>query len=99
MATSTVRISKTSHQLLQELAKQTGQYMMDVLNNALDAYRRQIFFEKLNAGYTELRADSKAWAKMNKERNLMDNTLLDGLEPDENWTDDGRCATSRGKKP
>src|SRR5712692_6618979 len=63
MSGPTVCISEVSHQLLKELAEQTGQTMMDVLDKALDAYRRKVFFEQLNAGYAELRSDPEAWAE------------------------------------
>ena len=90
MSAPTVRISEASHQILKEIAEQTGQTMMDVLEKALDAYRRKLFFEQLNAGYAELQADPAAWAEHLAERNLWDSTLMDGLDPNENWTDDGR---------
>src|SRR5436309_1936572 len=93
MSTPTVRISEASHRVLRELAEQTGQTMMDVLDKAIDAYRRKLFFEQLNAGYAELRADPEAWAAMEAERQLWDATLMDGLAPDERWTEDGRCLT------
>src|SRR6266571_4528074 len=70
MSAPTVRISEASHQILKALAKQTGQSMMDVLDKALDAYRRKLFFEQLNAGYAELRADPEAWAEHLAERKL-----------------------------
>jgi hypothetical protein len=92
---STVRITEMTHRLLQELAKQSGQTMMGVLDKALDAYRRQLFFEKLNAGYAELRADPKAWAELESEREQLDATLTDGLDLEERWTEDGRCLSSR----
>ena len=57
MSAPTVRISEASHKILRELAEQTGQTMMDVLDRALDGYRRKLFFEQLNAGYGELRVD------------------------------------------
>jgi uncharacterized protein (DUF433 family) len=38
MSAPTVQISEASHQVLKELAKQTGQTMMDVLDKALHAY-------------------------------------------------------------
>ena len=91
MSAPTVRISEASHRLLKELADQTGQTMTDVLDKALDAYRRKVFFERLNAGYGELRADPEAWAETEAERKLWDATLLDGLNSDERWTEDGRC--------
>jgi hypothetical protein len=50
MSAPTVRISEAAHQILKELAQQTGQTMMDVLDKALDAYRRKLFFDQPNAG-------------------------------------------------
>jgi hypothetical protein len=67
--------------------------MTDVLDKALDAYRRKLFFDQLNAGYAALRADPQAWAEEQEERKLWDATLMDGLDPNERWTDDGRCLT------
>jgi predicted transcriptional regulator len=99
MSAPTVRISEASHQLLKELADQTGQTMMDVLDKALDAYRRKQFFDQLNAGYAELRADPQALADHLAEQQLWDATLMDGLDPDEHWTDDGRCLTPKEGKP
>jgi hypothetical protein len=93
MATPTVRISEASHRALRELAEQTGQTMMEVLDKALDAYRRKVFFEQLNAGYAALRADAEAWAEELAERKLWETTLMDGLSTDERWTEDGRCLT------
>jgi hypothetical protein len=98
MAAPTVPISEASHQLLRQLAEQTGQTMTDVLDKALDAYRRQLFFEQMNAGYAELRADPQAWAEHLAELKLWDATLTDGLDPDEHWTEDGRCLTPEKDK-
>jgi hypothetical protein len=91
MSAPTVRISEASHRLLKELAEHTGQTMMDVLDKALDACCRKLFFERLNAGYAELRADPEAWAEHLAERSEWDATLMDGLAPDESWTEEGRC--------
>jgi hypothetical protein len=99
MSTPTVRISEASHQLLKEMAEQTGQTMMNVLDRALDVYRRQLFFEQLNAGYAELRADPQAWAEHLAERKVWDATLMDGLDPEEHWREDGRCLPPDEGKP
>jgi hypothetical protein len=99
MLAPTVQISEVSHRLLKELAEQTGQTMADVLDKALDAYRRKLFFDQMNTGYAELRADPEAWAEHLAERNLWDATLMDGLESDESWTEDGRCPTPEDGKP
>ncbi|HZV05210.1 MAG TPA: hypothetical protein VE999_09025 [Gemmataceae bacterium] len=91
MSATTIPFSETARQILRELAEQTGQTTTDILDKALDAYRRKLFFEQLNAGYAALRADPQAWAEEFEERNLWDATLMDGLDPNECWTDDGRC--------
>jgi hypothetical protein len=94
MSAPTVRISEASRQLLEELVEQTGQSVTDVLDQALLVYRRKLFLEQVNAGYAALRADSEAWAEHLAERKLWDKTLLDGLDPDEGWTQAGRCPES-----
>jgi hypothetical protein len=86
-----ITISETAQRLLQELAGQTGQSPTEVLEQALDQYRRHVFFEGLAADYAALRADSEAWAEEREERNLWDTTLMDGLDAEERWTEDGRC--------
>jgi hypothetical protein len=63
--------------------------MGELLDKALAAYRRKVFFEHLDAGYAELRADQKAWAEIEAERKVRDATLIDGLDPEERWTEDG----------
>jgi hypothetical protein len=99
MSSQTVPISETSHRLLKDLAEQTGQSTSEVLDKALDAYRRKVFFERLNAGYAELRADPDAWAEHLAERQGWDATLMDGLDPNERWTEDGRCLNPGEEKP
>ncbi len=93
MSTPIIHLSETSQQILHELAERTGQSMSEVLDKALDAYRRKLFFEQLNAGYAALRADPEAWAEELAERKVWNATLMDGLDPDERWTNDGRCLT------
>lgn len=83
MSAATVCISENSHQILTQIAAQTGQTTAEVLDKAVDAYRRAQFFEKLNAGYAELRADPAAWAEHEAERKQWDATLMDGLDSDE----------------
>ncbi len=99
MSAPTVRISESSHQTLKQLAELTGQKMVDVLEKALDAYRRKLFFERMNVGYEELRADPRALAEHQAELKQWDATLMDGLDADENWSEDGHCPTPEKRKP
>ena len=93
MSTPTVPISEAAHQVLRELAEQTGQTPLAVLDQALNAYQRKLFLDRVNAGYAELRADPQAWAEHLAEREEWDATLMDGLDPAERWSEDGRCLT------
>jgi len=94
MSAPSVLISEASHTVLMNLAQRTGQTTQVVLDKALDDYRRKLFFEQLDAGYAELRSDPEAWAEHLAERELWNATLTDGLDPDERWTEDGRCLTA-----
>lgn len=98
MASLTVRISRTSHQLLQELAAHSGQTMQAVLDEALEAYRRQCFLEGLAADFAALRADPAAWAEEESERAVWDAALLDDLADDEVPNGTAKSRSSR-KKP
>jgi hypothetical protein len=99
MPAPTVSISDTSHQILKQLAEHTGQTTMEVLDRALEVYRRKLFFDQLNVGYAELRSDREAWSEHSAERKLWDATLMDGLDHNEQWTEDGRCANPEESNP
>lgn len=90
MSTITVPLSETARQILNELTERTGQTVADVLDKALYAYRRRVFYEQLNSGYAELRSDPAATSEHLAERQLWDATLMDGLSPDEQWTAESR---------
>jgi hypothetical protein len=98
MSEATISITEGSCKLLQKLAEQTGQSVAEVVGKALDAYRRELFFEQMNAGYAELRADPQAWSEHLGERRDWDATLMDGLGQDERWTQDGPSANSSEEK-
>jgi predicted DNA-binding protein len=80
MASTTVRISGKTHELLRAIANQTGEPMAEVLARAIESYRREVFMENFNAAYTALRADSKKWQQVQEERAVWDGVLSDGLE-------------------
>ena len=85
MATSTVRISEQSVEILRVLSKKDKTSMQSVLDKALDAYQRKLFFEEMNAAYAALRADPVAWAEELTEREEWDTVLMDGIDADDIW--------------
>lgn len=80
MATTTIRVTWQTHQLLQQLARQADRPMQAVLTEALEQYRRQRLLEAANAAYAAVRADPAAWATLEQERAAWDDALADGLE-------------------
>lgn len=82
MASETVRIHPQTHAKLKQLAEESGQSMTELLEKAVEAYRRQRFLEALNEDFAALRARRKAWGDELEERKAWDRTLADGLEDD-----------------
>lgn len=80
MAGTQVRVSESTHQLLRSLATQAGESMQDVVEKAVEHYRRKAFLEGLNNDFLNLQENSVAWKDEVEERTLWDNTLQDGLE-------------------
>lgn len=80
MASATVRITPQSHQALRDLAKSSGTSLQDVLERAIEEYRRNQILDQVNNAYAALRGDPKAWRRELEERALLENTLMDGLE-------------------
>jgi hypothetical protein len=75
-----VRVSDTAHQMLRELSDRYGEPMHAIIEKAVDAYRRERFFDELDAGYAALQSDPEAWQEELAERKLWEATLMDGLE-------------------
>ena len=79
MSYGTTRISAAAHGILRQLAKAEGKSILALLDEAVEALRRQRFLEQVNAAYAILRADPGTWAAVERERRAWDATLGDGL--------------------
>jgi len=64
-----VRITKQTHQQLATLARENGLSMQTILDQAVEAYRRQSFLEALNADFAALKAHPKHGPKSRKSAN------------------------------
>ncbi len=82
MTSSTVRIDSSTHKVLQSLSAQTGRKMQEIVGEAIELYRRQLFLEKVNAAFAALKTDQQAWEEEQEERAAWDAALLDGLKDD-----------------
>jgi hypothetical protein len=73
-----MRVSERTRARFAELAKVTGRPMTELLDEAVDALERRLFFDQLSARYGELRGDADAWAEIEAERAAESPALLDG---------------------
>lgn len=76
MTTTTVKVTRQTHQALKEMAERRGTSMQDLMERVVEDMRRQEFLDAVNAAYAEVGSD----AELARERELWDTTLLDGLE-------------------
>ena len=78
MQTATIRISETSRRILKEISQRDKRPMQTVLEQAIEAYRRQTFLVGLNADFAALRENEPEWQAEKTERTAWDITLADG---------------------
>jgi hypothetical protein len=97
MSEPMISISEPSLRILRDLAAETGKTEQAILSQALEDYRRKVFFEGLAADYAALKADPRAWEEELAERKLWETTLMDGLDPSERWSEDGWPLSHEGE--
>jgi predicted transcriptional regulator len=79
MQSTTIRVRLETHKTLAKLAKESHSSIQTVLSDALETYRREVFLQRANQAYAELRSDPTAWAEYQKELAPWDATAENGL--------------------
>lgn len=74
---TTIRVSEETRDRLASLANATGRPMTRILEDAVEALERRIFFETLNRRYQQLRDDPEAWAEIEQERRAEEGAVGD----------------------
>jgi hypothetical protein len=67
------------YELLRQLAQEEEQPMLEVLERAIEQYRRDRFLHAANGDFEALQRDPKAWKDELRERALWEQALADGL--------------------
>lgn len=75
MGTTTIRVSEKTHRTLARLSREAGTPMNDLVDQAIELYRRQRILAQINADYAALRENPEDWAEELAERRLWDVTL------------------------
>ena len=73
---SNIRLSEKTHRLLKLLAAQQGSSMQAVLEQAVNAYHKQIFFRQMNRGFQNLKSNPRP----EREAEDWNGVLMDGME-------------------
>jgi len=84
-----VRLSEEAHKTLRRLAEENAKTMQAILEEAVKQYEKHLFFKGAEEDYRLLKADPQAWAEELEERKLWENTLMDGIDRNETWNEDG----------
>ena len=74
---TTIRVSERTRDRFAKLAATTGRPMTQLLDEAVDALERRVFFDQLSKGYDALRADAEAWSEVGAERRIESGALRD----------------------
>ncbi|MGH9155125.1 MAG: hypothetical protein ACRD1K_04595 [Acidimicrobiales bacterium] len=65
---TTIRVTEATRQRAADLAARTGSQMQVVVERALVAYERSLFWEAFETGYRRLADDVEAWGDVDEER-------------------------------
>jgi predicted transcriptional regulator len=76
----TIRVSRSTHELLRDLADKSNATITAVVDEAVRDLQRKRFWEDFNAACAALQADPAARADLQREDETWEATVADGLE-------------------
>ncbi len=77
---ATVRVESKVHATLRALAAAEQRSISQVIEEALDRYQKEKFWQAMHEGFARLRANPAAWDEYRAEAALWDSASGDGLE-------------------
>lgn len=75
-----VRVDSMTDRSLEELAKARGQKKAVIVKEAVEEFRKKVFFAELRNDFEALKNDRAAWDEELQDRKVWDATLADGLD-------------------
>ncbi|MDQ3703025.1 MAG: hypothetical protein M3442_19200 [Chloroflexota bacterium] len=82
---ASVRVGHEAYETARRLGQQSGRSITQVVEDALAQASRQDFMRRFNEAYARLKADPTTWEAYRSEQQELDGTLMDGIDPDEDW--------------
>lgn len=80
---TTVRVTEETRRRVAALAHASGRQIQQVLEEAVTAYERELFWRQLASGYDALADDPSGWAELQAERDSEAPTVRDGVRADD----------------
>lgn len=77
---TTLRVSDETRQRVAQLAAASGRKMQTIVDEAVLAYERAVFWDAFDEGYQRLADDPEAWADIQAERAAEAPAIRDSLE-------------------
>jgi predicted transcriptional regulator len=87
-ATTSIRVSRETHQRLKEIAEKEQRSLGDVLDAAIAQYREHQFRRAVHESFRSLREDPAEQGAYLQDMAAWDVTLMDGLENEPLFEDD-----------
>ena len=76
---ATIHVRPATRQTLEQLATDTRSSVQNVLDAAVEVYRRQVFLEQTNQALADLRKEDRTWKEYQQEIEQWETTGNDGL--------------------
>jgi len=80
--TKSIKVTAKVYNLIKEISKQENVTMQNFIEKIIEEYNTKRFFEKANEAYLKMTPED--WKEEAEERKLLENTLSDGLEEENN---------------
>jgi predicted transcriptional regulator len=96
-ASLTIRVSRSTHELLRELADKSHSTITAVVDEAVRDLERKKFWAEFNAACEAVQADPVALADLQREDAAWELTLADGLEKEQPSNEQKRRGKPRAR--
>jgi hypothetical protein len=75
-----IRVSKSTHDMLRDLAARSKTSIGAIVDQAVEEFQRKRFWEEYTEGYAKLASQPEAWRGFQEEAGVWETALADSLE-------------------
>lgn len=94
----TIRVSRSTHELLRDLAAKSNVTITAVVDEAVQDLQRKKFWADFNVACEALQIEPEAWPHLRQEDAAWESTLADGLEEEQQSDEEQEQHRKPGKR-